>query len=1433
MDIPTTDVIDKARERACVLAAETGEPHVTILSSENSALSQGDVLSLSEADIKLAALDRAHSGGNYDKVNLSIDYIKNGKADSYEDCRFDIGDEQQGLVSHIKDYWEFYLENKNWRKRLESQHSPEYVEAAYDEYKRMANDVAPYFEHHLELSAVVAKAQTSDLSADELADVQAFVRQRRLESNGIELAAATDEGQHEEKSAVIEKMAAEALVSEPTTSAPLNYRDKVNKIRENMAQTILSFIENNPADWQRGWSNLSGAPINGKTGTAYRGINSLFLAFVGMSKGYTDPRWVTFNQAKDLGANIKKGEKSLPVLFFEFYDRQTKKAYDERTTRDMTDEERFLYEKENVYAVMKYSSVFNAEQCVNFPERDIESLKMSEEERANQNAIIETIIANSAAPVKYDGGNRAYYSPSTDDIHLPAIEAFNSMQDYYATALHEIAHSTGHVSRLNRPLDGFMDNPKSYAIEELRAELAGVFMQTEHGIQIDGKHIENHAAYVKSWLEAVKSDPQIFYSAVRDAEKIADYVSERYLQSVQVDELELDDENEAQDTFEHQTKADNDDSASIRQWYVATFPNDELGAEIKEKVTFEELSTAIENGEDVYELLGVADSIVRERAFEHLADIQGKPYGEIYDAYITNANTGTKGQHKEESQANGANIEHYFIDFKLNYGNEMLLSNALKDLGYSLDNSLYEINQRNDEAAIESREERWTNEIRYLGPAGKSFEGYFGRTFNGIMLEATSITGFTTTGLDASDVQAVANIIRDFGVDVDVKDISVKSDINEHATEQVFLKEESIEEARAQAQRLAKETGEPYVTFEWSERSKGFPNLQENTVMPLSAADKIFAELDAEALSRENTLKANLHIDYIFKGELNSYENLRFYIGSENGGIVNHIEEFSKNDAAVRAHIISVDEQQELKELSEYLKRHIQYSQDASMSEEMRLRERGVINSALPLILQRELEAEEQGEHKEENSAPLNEKRTDKTSVQNMSAQNRTDGRTVNDELANKPYWIKINLADNAVGKTYGSNTLVKMPEGEYSYYDLFVPNKFLKQINGKWQLTVGSSYTYKLNNDGKQVVLTGQELRDSFGGMQIGKGYTRVAPSWAYTKVLNNLVKNVPGELKNIPTWCCYRTKWDNEKGKKSKFIISPIDGKWANSKEPQRWVTFDEAIKYARENGCEGVSLLLDRKYGITCIDLDKCILDVHTGKMKERATKLVQELNGTYMERSTSGNGVHIFIKEDVLKNGTYRNSADTEVNDPRGDLEVFDDKRIISMTGDMISTTNELTRAGSAITVYLRSELGLRGKSATASSPAPRATSGQSQSDSEVIKRIRESKRGADFASLFDSKSGLTGDKSKDDYKLANLLLYFNEGDTEQAFRIMRTGQNYRPEKPDSYYEHTIRKANDDIGGNYAKRPNPYAAQNAAGKRRGGMGKPNANGGSSQA
>ena len=231
------------------------------------------------------------------------------------------------------------------------------------------------------------------------------------------------------------------------------FREKVEEKRKKMIDTLFEYIENNPTSWESGWYRMpSESPINGKTQKKYKGMNAFYLSIISAMKGYTDPRWVTYNQAQEMGANVKSGEKSSEVFYWSWYDKKTKKPFDESTLDGMTKDEAQQYRDENVRPVLKFYQVFNANQCHNMPEyvRDNKTPEMELEERAKQVEIIERVIANSAAPVNYDGGNRAYYSPMTDSIHLPEVERFKSMQDFYATALHEIAHSTGHKDRLNR-----------------------------------------------------------------------------------------------------------------------------------------------------------------------------------------------------------------------------------------------------------------------------------------------------------------------------------------------------------------------------------------------------------------------------------------------------------------------------------------------------------------------------------------------------------------------------------------------------------------------------------------------------------------------------------------------------------------------------------------------------------------------------------------------------------------------------------------------------------------------------------------------------------------------------------------------------------------------------------------------------------------------
>lgn len=1568
-----------------------------------------------------------------------------------------------------------------------------------------------------------------------------------------------------------------SMIADTNNANAQSARERVQQIRDSMVKTLLEHIEKNPTDWQSGWNNIAaGAPYNGKTNTAYRGLNALYLAFLGAERGYKDTRWVTFNQAKELGASVKKGEKSAPVIFFEFYDRKTKKAFDNRTVKDMTEEEKTAYLKENVYAVMKYSSVFNAEQCHNFPER--KEIAMSEEEMANQNAKIETIIANSGAPIRYDGGSRAYYSPGTDSIHLPAIPAFDTMQDYYATALHEIAHSTGHESRLNRDLAGSFGS-ESYAKEELRAELACVFMQMEQGIQLNGKHITNHAAYLNSWLQAAKNDTSVFFKAAADAQRIADYVADNYLQAAAGAVIE--EENVAQEQTEEQPernpmadylRAAQLDSAvsdagersweqeNIRDWYTSAYPNDEAGLDIHPNATFKDLRDEVNrpNPISVYGMLG-EDSVVRERAFTRLAELSGSSYASIYSAFLgetaaqklENARALAKrlaietgepyvtiewsehqalnsydvmslseadkklaaldaqedknegyyktklhidyvfeGEHDDyeccrfDIGSEGGGLVHHIDEFLkydtfLGAEERQQAENALKyfkvhmDLSAMVDTAIASNLPLQKQFDVQSYVLAARGAVNsavpfstYKLPETSAFEQGDNTEHYGVDIEQSNVEGdhkekitleeARNAMLDAQEQRQnhyavrIENVpytdpedgyeseepaqviymvspngriepLRTITIDDDAfyylpytdflnyepveyeeleelaqkvrepiqayKDVlraeleagterrrseayydqRVDDILDEHYRTKYGLFERNIENPKYLSGTLyAEETfrGERVVSLTQDESGKNVAIIARvggsfavaedyhtddgrnwgkyHSFENQKAAEEFRAKNFPSAAERANqyqslaTAKSLLVQDYArIKGE--NADSIVFYrvgdfyevLGADaeraaeklnltlTGRAINTderipmcgvpyhaIDQYADTLAKKGENVVVVDgtdfkaykaqidlTEKRLRDYADTLRRNDLEVGNVAQTDEYYL------NQAREQIAAYERSDEYQQALREDfpndfiddiDDSPQDMAQIPQNTINTFCTdfggeytyfvanngltiddictayaerpydgfgyqfgtpikaemyekiQNEgkgfnidflddinafsitQDGKVIDSgylyedlvvkyqERQNKPVeaqerkreWLSIELPNGTVGGQYGKNTMIKMPKGEFSYYSFYVPTRFLKEADGKTQLRVASDFTFRLNNDGRQVELTGQELKDSFAGKHLDKTYKRVAPSRRYAQGLADLEKNVPAELKAIPTWCCYRTRWNEEKGKKDKFIISPIDGKWTSSKEPGKWVTFDAALKYARENNCEGLSVLLDKQHGITCIDLDKCILNAETGEMKQRATKLVEALSGTYIERSTSGNGLHIFVKDDILKNGTYNSQSMVRDEDPRGDLEVFDDKRIMSLTGDMYSKGNTLTRACSAATVYLRQELGERRRIAS-NGTKPQPTASQSLSDNELIRWIRGSKQGAKFDDLYSGR-GVSGDRSSDDGKLAHLLLYFNGGDKEQAFRIMRESGAYRPDKPDSYYRHTIDKMNDKIEV-YAKRP----------------------------
>lgn len=272
-----------------------------------------------------------------------------------------------------------------------------------------------------------------------------------------------------------------------------------------VAEKIISMLEAGTPPWEMPWEDYR-LPLNGVSKRRYRGINTLHLLCEMKEKNYNDPRWYTFQQAKEAGAKIKAGSKAVTVQYWKF-DKKEKDEEGNEITVPLD------------HPVVFYANVFNAEQIEGLPPYQKTEHKWDPVERA------EKIIAASNVPVIADSLSNNYYSPSRDEIHTTPRSSFKTAAGYYSTVLHEVGHSTGHASRLNRDMSGTFGTP-SYAKEELRAEIASMMLGNDLGINREGDDAQ-HAAYVDSWIKALKDDPAEIFRASADAEKICTYLYEK------------------------------------------------------------------------------------------------------------------------------------------------------------------------------------------------------------------------------------------------------------------------------------------------------------------------------------------------------------------------------------------------------------------------------------------------------------------------------------------------------------------------------------------------------------------------------------------------------------------------------------------------------------------------------------------------------------------------------------------------------------------------------------------------------------------------------------------------------------------------------------------------------------------------------------------
>lgn len=282
---------------------------------------------------------------------------------------------------------------------------------------------------------------------------------------------------------------------------------------ETVAENLIEQLKAGTAPWQKPWEPGSQGfmPMNPTTGKRYKGVNAIHL----MAQGRGDNRWLTYKQAKAAGAQVRKGEKGTPVQYWKFSEEQNKLDDNGKPVLDGQGKpvkETVMLERPRVF----FATVFNGEQIDGMP--PLEQKEKTQTWDAVERA--EHILKASGADIRHGEHDRAFYRPATDSIHLPDKEQFPTADNYYATALHELGHWTGHSSRLDRDM-AHPFGSEGYAKEELKAECFSLIMGDELGI---GHDPEQHAAYVGSWIKALQDDPLEIFRATSDAEKMSNYV---------------------------------------------------------------------------------------------------------------------------------------------------------------------------------------------------------------------------------------------------------------------------------------------------------------------------------------------------------------------------------------------------------------------------------------------------------------------------------------------------------------------------------------------------------------------------------------------------------------------------------------------------------------------------------------------------------------------------------------------------------------------------------------------------------------------------------------------------------------------------------------------------------------------------------------------
>lgn len=292
--------------------------------------------------------------------------------------------------------------------------------------------------------------------------------------------------------------------------------NQTKEFRKSVADMFVKGLSEEGLNWKQGWAT-TGELRNAVSNRHYRGLNEFYLKLVSMVYGYKDPRWMTFNQIRDEGYHLEKGSKGAKVEYWFPFDTIKKKGV------SFEEKERLINEgkrkNEDFSLIAKYYTVFNGDNISGLPEIELPKNEIE------PSKVLEQISKGMKVEIYNDGEDRAFYRPSTDDIHLPLPEVFSSNNEYNAVAFHELGHATGHESRLNRDQSGVFGT-SAYAKEELVAEITSAFMAETTGINLEDMNMENHKAYVNGWIASIEDDPEYLMKAISQAHDAADYMQQ-------------------------------------------------------------------------------------------------------------------------------------------------------------------------------------------------------------------------------------------------------------------------------------------------------------------------------------------------------------------------------------------------------------------------------------------------------------------------------------------------------------------------------------------------------------------------------------------------------------------------------------------------------------------------------------------------------------------------------------------------------------------------------------------------------------------------------------------------------------------------------------------------------------------------------------------